>query len=96
MGRRLKNPGSAVVTASGADHWLAGCAGALVCRNVLRCVAVKSPEELSLLSNPKASPYLIRLGLSKSLTAIAFLAGPLSGLLVQPLIGEFDPLYVNN
>ncbi|EJD02015.1 MFS general substrate transporter [Fomitiporia mediterranea MF3/22] len=35
----------------------------------------------------QASPYLIRLGLSKSLTAIAFLAGPLSGLLVQPLIG---------
>ncbi|KAL5520645.1 hypothetical protein ACEPAF_2646 [Sanghuangporus sanghuang] len=35
----------------------------------------------------QASPYLIRLGLSKALTAIAFLAGPLSGLLVQPLIG---------
>ncbi|KAL5478314.1 hypothetical protein ACEPAI_2498 [Sanghuangporus weigelae] len=35
----------------------------------------------------QASPYLIRLGLSKSWTAIAFLAGPLSGLLVQPLIG---------
>ena len=35
-----------------------------------------------------ASPYLIRLGLSKSLTAIAFLAGPLSGLIVQPLIGD--------
>ncbi|KAH8112394.1 MFS general substrate transporter [Phellopilus nigrolimitatus] len=34
-----------------------------------------------------ASPYLISLGLSKSLTAVAFLAGPLSGLIVQPLIG---------
>lgn len=34
-----------------------------------------------------ASPYLISLGLSKSYTAIAFLAGPLSGLVVQPLIG---------
>ena len=33
------------------------------------------------------SPYLIGLGLSKSLTAIAFLAGPLSGLIVQPMIG---------
>ncbi|PAV17928.1 MFS general substrate transporter [Pyrrhoderma noxium] len=34
-----------------------------------------------------ASPYLISLGLSKSYTAVAFLAGPLSGLVVQPLIG---------
>jgi len=34
-----------------------------------------------------ASPYLISLGLSKSLMALVFLAGPLSGLIVQPLIG---------
>lgn len=34
-----------------------------------------------------ASPYLLSLGLSKSLMAIVFLAGPLSGLIVQPLIG---------
>ncbi|KIK91394.1 hypothetical protein PAXRUDRAFT_34952 [Paxillus rubicundulus Ve08.2h10] len=34
-----------------------------------------------------ASPYLLSLGLSKSLMAIVFLAGPLSGLLVQPMIG---------
>ncbi|KAH9986289.1 major facilitator superfamily domain-containing protein [Russula vinacea] len=33
-----------------------------------------------------ASPYLISLGLSKSLMALVFLAGPLSGLVVQPLI----------
>ncbi|KAI0299351.1 major facilitator superfamily domain-containing protein [Multifurca ochricompacta] len=34
-----------------------------------------------------ASPYLISLGLSKSLMALVFIAGPLSGLIVQPLIG---------
>ncbi|KZT71321.1 MFS general substrate transporter [Daedalea quercina L-15889] len=33
------------------------------------------------------TPYLISLGLSKSAVATVFLAGPISGLLVQPLIG---------
>jgi len=33
------------------------------------------------------SPYLLSLGLSKSHMAIVFLAGPLSGLVMQPLIG---------
>jgi solute carrier family 45 protein 1/2/4 len=35
-----------------------------------------------------ASPYLLSLGLSKSAISIVFIAGPLSGLFVQPLIGE--------
>ncbi|KAL0946318.1 hypothetical protein HGRIS_012558 [Hohenbuehelia grisea] len=34
-----------------------------------------------------ASPYLLSLGLKKSSMAMVFLAGPLSGLIVQPLIG---------
>jgi hypothetical protein len=34
-----------------------------------------------------ASPYLLSLGLSKSMMAIVFLAGPLSGLIVQPVVG---------
>lgn len=34
-----------------------------------------------------ASPYLLSIGLSKSSMAIVFLAGPLSGLIMQPLIG---------
>ncbi|PCH37600.1 MFS general substrate transporter [Wolfiporia cocos MD-104 SS10] len=33
------------------------------------------------------TPYLISLGLSKSAVATVFLAGPVSGLIVQPLIG---------
>ncbi|EEB97383.1 hypothetical protein MPER_03308 [Moniliophthora perniciosa FA553] len=34
-----------------------------------------------------ASPYLVSLGLSKSAMAMVFVAGPLSGLVMQPLIG---------
>ncbi|KAG5653717.1 hypothetical protein H0H81_011122 [Sphagnurus paluster] len=34
-----------------------------------------------------ASPYLLSLGLSKSAMAVVFLAGPLSGLIMQPVIG---------
>ncbi|KAJ7604819.1 MFS general substrate transporter [Mycena polygramma] len=36
-----------------------------------------------------ASPYLLSLGLTTSHVALVFLAGPLSGLLVQPLVGAF-------
>jgi hypothetical protein len=39
-------------------------------------------------SNLEASPYLLSLGLTKSLMAIVFVAGPLSGLIVQPLVGK--------
>jgi solute carrier family 45 protein 1/2/4 len=38
-----------------------------------------------------ASPYLLSLGLSKSSMAIVFVAGPLSGLVMQPLIGAYPP-----
>lgn len=38
-------------------------------------------------SYPAASPYLLELGLSKSLMSLVFVAGPLSGLIMQPLIG---------
>jgi hypothetical protein len=34
-----------------------------------------------------ASPYLLSIGLTKSSMAIVFVAGPLSGLIMQPLIG---------
>ncbi|KAJ6562313.1 major facilitator superfamily domain-containing protein [Mycena capillaripes] len=36
-----------------------------------------------------ASPYLVSLGLTTSQVALVFLAGPLSGLLVQPLVGAY-------
>ena len=40
--------------------------------------------------NRYGTPYLLSLELSKELTALVWLAGPLSGLLVQPLIGAFS------
>lgn len=33
------------------------------------------------------TPYLLNLGLTKSNTALVWIAGPLSGLLVQPIVG---------
>ena len=36
-----------------------------------------------------ASPYHLYLGLSKSWMSLVFMAGPVSGLVVQPLIGIF-------
>lgn len=39
------------------------------------------------LSRNAASPYLVGLGLSKAATSAVFLAGPISGLIVQPLVG---------
>ncbi len=36
------------------------------------------------------SPYLLSLGLSKSLLALVWIAGPLSGTLVQPYIGKLS------
>ncbi|KAI9321334.1 major facilitator superfamily domain-containing protein, partial [Dichotomocladium elegans] len=36
------------------------------------------------------TPYLLALELSKELTALVWLAGPLSGLIVQPLIGAWS------
>lgn len=35
-----------------------------------------------------ASPFLLHLGMSKSNMAFVFIAGPLSGLLCQPIVGE--------
>ncbi|CAG8532994.1 7029_t:CDS:2 [Paraglomus occultum] len=36
------------------------------------------------------TPYLLHLGLSKNQVALVWLAGPLSGLLIQPLVGAFS------
>ncbi|GAA5990989.1 hypothetical protein JCM11641_007730 [Rhodosporidiobolus odoratus] len=38
----------------------------------------------------QASPFLLSLGVSKSMMSVVFLAGPLSGLIVQPLVGVFS------
>lgn len=36
------------------------------------------------------TPFLLSLGMPKSLTALVWLAGPLSGLLIQPLVGVWS------
>src|SRR5436190_17565840 len=36
---------------------------------------------------PDCTPYLLQLGLTKSRTSLVWIAGPLSGLIMQPLIG---------
>ncbi|KAF9408906.1 hypothetical protein BGZ94_002152 [Podila epigama] len=36
------------------------------------------------------TPYLLSLGIPKSLTPLVWLAGPLSGLIIQPLVGVFS------
>ncbi|CAO3575221.1 unnamed protein product [Mortierella alpina] len=36
------------------------------------------------------TPYLLSLGISKTLTPLVWLAGPLSGLIIQPIVGVFS------
>src|ERR1700761_9366914 len=35
------------------------------------------------------TPYLLQLGLTKSKTSLVWIAGPLSGLCMQPLVGAY-------
>lgn len=42
---------------------------------------------LTMIWHSLASPFLLSLGVSKSMMAVVFVAGPLSGLLAQPLVG---------
>ena len=40
-----------------------------------------------LLSNSYGTPFLLSLGLTEQLTSLVWLAGPISGLVAQPVIG---------
>ena len=45
--------------------------------------------------NARAALFLMRLGIPKSVTSVVLMAGPLSGLLVQPVVGILsDLMYV--
>lgn len=46
-----------------------------------------SPPDASLTGLADCTPYLLNLGLTKSNTSLIWIAGPLSGLIVQPIIG---------
>ena len=39
---------------------------------------------------PDCTPYLLSLGLTKSRTSLVWIAGPLSGLIMQPIVGVFS------
>ena len=53
---------------------------------MVRYVVLSAWSELRL--NPASQPYLLSLGMSKSLLAFVWIAGPLSGTLVQPYVGK--------
>lgn len=50
------------------------------------CVCVLSPLSPPPLL-PDCTPYLLSLGLTKGQTSLVWIAGPVSGLIVQPIIG---------
>ncbi len=45
--------------------------------------------EIRPIANPMldCTPYLLQLGLTKSKTSLVWIAGPLSGLIMQPIVG---------
>ena len=43
--------------------------------------------KVNTLTHPDCTPYLLSLGLSKGQTSLVWVAGPLSGLIVQPIVG---------
>jgi len=57
----------------------------------LACVTISSfgTQFLWSAEMSQASPYLLSLGLSKSQVALVLMAGPLSGLVTQPLVGLY-------
>lgn len=40
-------------------------------------------------SSTDGTPYLLQLGLTKSMTSLVWIAGPLSGLIMQPVVGAY-------
>jgi solute carrier family 45 protein 1/2/4 len=58
----------------------------MTCKNgQIRCAKENSIADF--LSWVDCTPYLLQLGLTKSKTSLVWIAGPLSGLIIQPLIG---------
>ena len=66
-------------------------AGAQVAWTVeLGYVTSSTPIYYSFTASSYGTPFLLKLGLSEQLTSLVWLAGPISGLVAQPIIG---PLY---
>lgn len=54
---------------------------------VLTCISIGGLQIAWSVELSNGSPFLLSLGLSKSLMALVWIAGPLSGTLVQPYVG---------
>jgi len=48
---------------------------------------LSADEAWSLCNWVDCTPYLLQLGLTKSRTSLVWIAGPLSGLIMQPIVG---------
>ncbi len=51
------------------------------------CVTSPQAHRLALTTMSDCTPYLLQLGLTKSMTSLVWIAGPLSGLVMQPVVG---------
>ncbi|KAF8307893.1 hypothetical protein DL93DRAFT_2171488 [Clavulina sp. PMI_390] len=73
----------------GSSRWIgtAGVRGPSWARMPLLNLGTAGIQILGSVQMGYASPYLLSLGLSKSGMSMVFVAGPLSGLIMQPLIG---------
>lgn len=58
-------------------------------QKLIQSIALKGTVELAY-----GTPYLLSLGLPKALTALVWIAGPLSGILIQPLVGVYSDRFV--
>jgi solute carrier family 45 protein 1/2/4 len=50
-------------------------------------IALREKKEKHVNRRTDCTPYLLNLGLTKSNTSLVWIAGPLSGLIVQPIVG---------
>lgn len=53
----------------------------------LKTSSVSIPNISCLTTAIDCTPYLLQLGLTKSRTSLVWIAGPLSGLIMQPVVG---------
>ena len=65
-------------------------ASCLVCHTVTRDCTASFCLNKTLAKAYMCQQFLVSLGLSKSLTALVWIAGPLCGIVVQPIIGAFS------
>ncbi len=58
------------------------------------CIYFISPLRIGALQIAFASPIFLELGVDKKYVSLIWLAGPISGLLVQPLVGTISDRFL--